>query len=139
MSYGNESFRGVSYHVQATNINSSKITVTTMNAKSAKTSDLTVGATGTKINRVISGTLSINPTSIPATTRANLSISLTGATTNSRIILEPPSTLNTGLLYCGHYSSTNQINIYLYNSTGAPIDDGASTWKYLMFNMDPPL
>lgn len=136
MSYGNESFKGVSHHVQATTINSNKLAVKTINAKSMKTEDLTVGASGTKIHKILTGALSVNPPSIAATTRATVSVSLVGLHPDCRVILEPPSSLNAGLLYCGHENVTNQINIFLYNKTGGNIDDGATIWKYVILDMD---
>lgn len=139
MSNGNESFKGVSHHVEATKIHSNKIAVTSVNAKSTKTADLTVGARGTKINKILTGTLSVNPPSIAATTRATVSVALAGLTADCRVILEPPSSLNAGLLYCGHENATNQINIFLYNKTGGNIDDVATIWKYVILDMDGPI
>jgi len=135
-SNGNDSFRGVSEHKSFTTVNSNKVIVSKLTANSAVVNTLKVGVDGTQIDSVKTGTLTINPVSIPATTRSTVSVALAGLQTTSRVILEPPSTLNSGLLYVGHECATNQINIFLYNKTGGAIDDGPVVWKYLFFDLN---
>jgi hypothetical protein len=48
------------------------------------------------------------------------------------VTLQPPSTLNNDLLYVGcRVTAANTLTIYLYNTTGGTIDDGALNWDYL--------
>jgi len=133
---GNDSFRGVSEHKSLSTVNSNKVIVAQLTANTAVLNTLTVGVNGTQINSVKTGTLTINPVSIPTETRSTISVSLLGLKATSRVILEPPSTLNSGLLYVGHECATDQINIFLYNKTGGAVDDGALVWKYLFFDLD---
>lgn len=97
---------------------------------STLTSGVQIGG-GTNLYKVVSGTVSVNPGNIDATTKGFVNVTISGLNTSDRIILHPPSGLNSGLLYCGcDITATNTLTIYLYNHTGGGIDDGANTWKY---------
>jgi len=97
---------------------------------------LKVGNSGNVIASIFTSTVSVNPGSIAATTKGTVDVTIAGLTPSlDNIILQPPSALNAGLLYVGHnISADDTVTIYLYNKTGAPIDDGALTWKYTAFN-----
>lgn len=98
---------------------------------------INVGTGGSDIYKISSGTLSVNPGSIGAATKGSVDVSVSGLSTVDRVILHPPSGLNSGLLYCGcDVTASNTLTIYLYNKTGGSIDDGALNWKYtyLIFN-----
>lgn len=147
-SYGNSGFKGVSKkRSDLSSLTSKNVDTSLLNVRSSATlgsvssdslsvsNGLTVGATGSAIYDVISGTISVNPGSIGATTRGSVNVTLTGVNTEDRLVLHPPSTLNAGLLYVGHdITASNTVTIYLYNTTGGSIDDGALTWKYVRFN-----
>jgi len=93
-----------------------------------------VGSNGTDIYKVVSGTVSVNPGSISTVTRGSVNVTITGLTTDDRIILHPPTALNANLLYCGcDITASNTLTIYLYNTSGGSIDDVANTWKYTSF------
>lgn len=98
---------------------------------STLTSGLNVGTGGSDIYKIVSGTISADPGSIGANTRGSVNVTVTGLNTSDRIFLNPPSGLNSGLLYCGcDVTASNTLTIYLYNTTGGAINDGAQTWKY---------
>lgn len=147
-SYGNSGFKGVSKkRSDLSSLTSKNVDTSLLNVRSSATmgsvssdslsvsNGLTVGATGSAIYNVISGTISVNPGSIGATTRGSVNVTLTGVNTGDRLILQPPTALNAGLLYVGHdITATDTVTIYLYNTTGGSIDDGALTWKYVRFD-----
>lgn len=92
---------------------------------------INVGTGGSDIFKIASGTVSVDPGSISATTRGSVNVTLTGLSTSDRVVLNPPSGLNSGLLFCGcDVTAANTLTIYLYNTTGGAINDGALTWKY---------
>ena len=98
---------------------------------STLTSGLNVGTGGSDIYKIVSGTVSADPGNIDANTRGSVNVTVTGVNTSDRIFLNPPSGLNSGLLYCGcDVTASNTLTIYLYNTTGGAINDGAQTWKY---------
>ena len=91
---------------------------------------LTVGS-GSTVYTVTVGTVSIDPGNIATITKGSVTFTLTGASTGDRILLQPPTGLNAGLLYCGaDITASNTVTVYLYNHTGGDINDGANTWKY---------
>lgn len=92
---------------------------------------LNVGG-GADISKIASGSVSLNPGSIGATTRGTVTFTLTGADTTDIIVMNPPSGLNDDLLFVGAaVTSANTVTVYLYNPTAGSIDDSALTWKYL--------
>ncbi len=98
---------------------------------STLSSGLQLGTDGTNLYKIVSGTASFNPGNIGATTKGSVTVTITGLETTDRVILNPPSGLNGGILYCGcDVTAENTLTIYLYNTTNAAIDDGANTWKY---------
>ena len=106
----------------------------TVNGLSTLTSGVQVGTNGTNLYKVVSGTVSVDPGSISTDTRGSVNVTITGLNTVDRIILHPPTALNTNLLYCGcDITAANTLTIYLYNKSGGSIDDGANTWKYTYF------
>lgn len=142
-SYGNSGFKGVSKkRSDLSSLTSKNVDTSLLNVRSSATlgslsvsNGLTVGATGSAIYDVISGTISVNPGSIGATTRGSVNVTLTDVNTGDRLILQPPTALNAGLLYVGHdITALDTVTIYLYNTTGGSIDDGALTWKYVRFD-----
>ena len=89
------------------------------------------GTTGSNLYKIYSGTVSVDPGNIGAATKGSVNVTISGLHSNDRIIFQPPTGLNAGLLYCGSdITSNNTVTIYLYNKTGGGIDDGANTWKY---------
>ena len=106
-----------------------------VNGFSTLTGGVTVGTNGSDIYKVVSGTISVNPGNIGSTTRGSVNVTISGLNTSDRIFLQPPTALNSGLLYCGcDITAANTLTIYLYNTTGGGIDDGALTWKYSYFD-----
>lgn len=97
----------------------------------ALVSALTVGSANT-VYKIDFGTTSLNPASIPATSRAGTTFTLTGAKTTDIVVVNPPADLNDDLLFVGAaVTADDTVTVYLYNPTGAPINDGATTWSYL--------
>jgi hypothetical protein len=144
-SYGNSGFKGVSKkRADVTTLNAKNVDTSLLNVRNNSTlnslsvSDgLIVGANGSEVFEITKGTVSVNPGSISATTRGSINVTISNLGTDDRILLQPPSTLNAGLLYVGHdITASNTVTIYLYNTTGGAIDDGALTWKYLRYYFD---
>jgi hypothetical protein len=154
LSFGNESFKGLSKvrsdvsSLRSKNARMQKLSVSgsstleggltvdngaTINNGLIVNNGLTVG-TGSTVYTVTVGTISIDPGNISATTKGSVNFTLSGASTTDRVLLQPPTGLNSGLLYCGaDITSSNTVTVYLYNKTGGGIDDGANTWKYTFF------
>ena len=77
------------------------------------------------------GTVEIDPANLNATTRGATTFTLTGAATTDIIIVNPPSTLNDDLIFCGAaVTSADTVTIYLYNPTAGAINQAAATFSY---------
>ena len=77
------------------------------------------------------GTVAIDPASINATTRGATTFTLTGAATTDIIIVNPPSTLNDDLIFCGAaVTAADTVTVYLYNPTAGSINQAAATFSY---------
>lgn len=91
---------------------------------------------GTAIKRVTAGTISLDPPSIAATSRAAVTGTVTGVAVGDRILLEPPAALNDDLIFHGaRVTAADTITVYLYNPTAGAIDDAALTWNYTWIDL----
>jgi hypothetical protein len=90
----------------------------------------------TAVRGFLSGTISLDPASIAATTRGTVTFTLTGAASGDAIIMMPPSGLNDDLVFCGaDVTAANTVTVYLYNPTAGAINDTASTWRYVWIDL----
>ena len=126
--YGNDSFSGVSKPSVETN----RLVSNKIKSSVIQTDLIVVGSNGTAIDKIETGTISVNPGSISATSRGSVSVTLTGCDVTDRVTLQPPATLNDDLLFVGcRVTAADTLTIYLYNSSGGSIDDAALNWDYL--------
>lgn len=92
----------------------------------------TIGG-GTALTSVIHGTGSLDPPSIDPVSTASGTISVTGAAATMRCFIQPPYNLNDDLIYKTCSTTANTLQIYIYNAaTTSAVDDGATTWGYLL-------
>jgi hypothetical protein len=95
-----------------------------------------IGAAGTDMKKVLAGSVSVDPPSIAATTRAAVAVTIVGVSVGDKVLFEPPAALNDDLLFVGaRVTATDTVTIYLYNPTGGAIDDSGRTWDYLWFDL----
>lgn len=74
---------------------------------------------------------SINLASINATTYSTQTFTVAGLDTDDIILVNPPA-LTSGLyLLSSRVSATDTLSMTFYNSTGAPIDEAAATYKIM--------
>lgn len=91
---------------------------------------------GSALRRVTTGTTSLNPASIAATTRGSVTFTLTGAAAGDLIHMQPPADVNDDLIFVGaEVTSANTVTVYLYNPTVGAIDDAATTWRYIWMDL----
>ena len=74
---------------------------------------------------------SINLASINATSYSTQTFTVTGLTTADIITVNPP-VLTAGLYLLSYYvSAADTLSLTFYNSTGAPINEAATTYKIM--------
>ena len=82
------------------------------------------------------GTATLDPASILATTKGSVTFTLMGAQVGDVIIMQPPATLEAGLLHIGAaVTSANTVSVYLFNDTGSPVDGASLAWVYLWIKL----
>lgn len=157
-SYGNAGFRGVSKQraelsaLRSKNIKTESLIVDNTAILNEVVVDSTLDVSGLVtltgglrvsdnegviVEQIQSGSVSVNPGSIGATTKGSVNVTISGLVPGNHILLDVPSGLNAGLLYVGHsITANNTLTIYLYNKTGGAIDDGAFNWNYMWFGLD---
>lgn len=87
-------------------------------------------------NVIQSGTVSIDPGSINANTRAAVSVAIDNAAPGDIFLFLPPTTLNAGLVYAGAtVAASGTVSLFLGNITGGAINDGALSWDYVAFRL----
>lgn len=90
---------------------------------------------GTEFKKIESGSANVNPGAIAATSRGTATFALAGAAVGDTVCLTPPAGLHDDLLFVGaRVTGANTVTVYLYNPTGASIDDASLAWDYLWFS-----
>ena len=91
---------------------------------------ISVGGTAVSNITIVTGTVSVNPPSIAATTRTDVDVTVTGVVATDIVIAEPPAALNDDLIFCGVVADAGKFTVSLYNPTAGASDDTARTWTY---------
>jgi hypothetical protein len=95
---------------------------------------LTVGG-GTTINKIASGTASVDFPSIAPVSTGSATFTLTGAVTSDIVILNVPALTN-GLGFVGaSVTAADTVTVYAVNTTASAIHNAAVTCKYLLVDM----
>lgn len=92
---------------------------------------LTIGSGGAPISRVPSATAPLDFPSVAAGGQQELTIAVTGATTDGKCSVElgPPAGIVAGLVWGGRVSAADTVTVRVSNITGSPIDPASATWR----------
>lgn len=78
------------------------------------------------------GTFSVNPASIAAGANGTTDVTIAGLATTDVVVVNPPSTLTDGLVFCGaNVTAANTLTVSLLNTTDEAVDGAALTWSYI--------
>lgn len=99
------------------------------------TATLKVGASGTVIKTIKSGTAALDLGSVAAGESGTGTITVTGAAVGDVVAVNPPA-LTTGLAFAGAtVTGANTVTVYVVNATASPIDNAEATFTYLWFDL----
>lgn len=99
------------------------------------TATLKVGASGTVIKTIKSGTGAIDLGEIAGGATGSGTITITGAAAGDALIVNVPS-LTTGLAFAGsNITSANTATLYFVNATASPIDNASATFNYAWIDL----
>ena len=91
--------------------------------------DLTNGGTTVLHYHWITATATLDFGSITSGTTAELTMTVTGATTGQAVVLGPPAGFDTDLICSGFVSAANTVTIRVHNSRGSAVDPASATWR----------
>lgn len=99
------------------------------------TATLKVGASGSVIKTIKSGTGAIDFASVNDGATVSGTITVTGAAVGDVVVVNPPA-LTAGLAFAGAaVTGSNTVTVYAVNSSGAPIDEASATFTYLWIDL----
>lgn len=70
---------------------------------------------------------------IPASTNADLTITIKGVKSGDTVISTPPSTIEAGLSWCSFVSANNTVTVRLHAHATAAIDPAPAIWRITVF------
>lgn len=87
---------------------------------------------GSKVSKILRGTVSIDPPNVPANSEVEQTYPLTGALAGDTVVLNVPSAgLTAGLEFSNvRISATDTLKIKFKNTTGADINNASGSWVY---------
>jgi len=95
---------------------------------------LNVGA-GSDLVKISGGTVSVDLPSVSANTTGSKAVTVTGAATGDVVVVNPPA-LTAGLAFAGAaVTDTDEVTVYVVNTTGSAIDESASNFTYLLVEL----
>ena len=80
--------------------------------------------------QIVRGTVTIDPPSLTTGTKNSVSVTIAGVKVTDIVILEPPSTLEAGLVYQGCRAKNGGADVDIANPTAGTIDGASKTWTY---------
>ena len=94
---------------------------------------LTIGAGGTKLGKVLVGTVDVNPASLATLTSGETTVTITGAAVGDIVVMNVPASLETGLAFSGaRVSAADTVAVRLTNVTAGSVDGANRTWGYML-------
>lgn len=82
------------------------------------------------------GTVSVDPASLATLSSSETQVTISGAAVGDIIVMSPPASLETGLIFSGaRVSAANTVQVRLSNMTAGSIDGAARTWSYFIIRM----
>lgn len=98
---------------------------------------LQIGLSGSVVTKLVNGAVVVDPASIAAATTGETDVTITGAEVGDVVLMEPPSTLNAGIVaqsVC-RVSAADTIKLRLGNLTAGAIDVLSATWRYTLIKL----
>lgn len=88
---------------------------------------------GSVVSYIKKAAVSVDLPSISAGAVSESTVTVSGAAAGDAVIANPPANLAAGLAVVGAYvSAANTVKLRVLNSTGAPIDEAAANWVFVL-------
>lgn len=79
---------------------------------------------------LVTGTVTIDPASVAAGETGTVDVTIAGVDASDVVVLEPPATLEDGLVVKGVRAKAGGADLDLYNPTGGAVDAASADWTY---------
>lgn len=95
---------------------------------------LVVGSGGTALTKIVKGQVTFNPASVSANSYSSQSITISGATANDTVILNPPTAgLSADMIIASVcVTAADTVTIVFYNPTAGAVDLASGSWTYTL-------
>jgi hypothetical protein len=90
---------------------------------------VTVSSTGTNVDGIWSASGTLDFGSIASAASADLTITVTGASTGDSVSLGLPAAPTAGIIFQGFVSASNTVTVRATNITGSPVDPASATYR----------
>jgi hypothetical protein len=124
------------------NVNVNGNTISTTNADSNLTlspngtGGVVVGATGTAIKKIVSGTVSVTVSALADLAEVDLDLTITGVAAGDLVYINPTdAAAEAGLIYNSWVATTNTITVRVTNVKGAGLTGSTANWPYVWFDL----
>lgn len=88
------------------------------------------------VTYIAKGTVSVDPGSLTTLTSSETSVTISGVAVGDMVIMNPPASLETGLVFSGaRVSATDTVLVRLSNMTAGSVDGAALTWSYTIIRI----
>jgi hypothetical protein len=92
---------------------------------------LTVGS-GSKVNKIISGTFTIDPANVPTLSCVDTSVTLAAAADGDKVMWTAPGTIESGIMWSSYNAGAGSLGLRICNFTGGDINPVSADWGYLI-------
>ena len=97
---------------------------------------LTIGDGGSKIKKVKTGSVTINPASINSAAVGETSVTITGVAVGDLVQLIPPTNVDAGCVIGQPFvSATDTVKLRIANLSGGSLDIASGSWSYVWIDL----
>lgn len=83
-----------------------------------------------------SGTIAVDPASLATLSSSETSVTISGAAVGDIVIMNPPASFETGLIFSGaRVSAANTVLVRISNMTAGSINGAALNWTYTIIRI----
>lgn len=88
-------------------------------------------APGSDIQRIKTGTFTLDPGSIASGAQAEQTATITGVSTADKVLVFPPAAFEALLVGSARVTAADTVKFMLGNLSGGAVDAASATWTYL--------
>lgn len=105
--------------------------------KSVQRGGQQLGASGSNVKKVKTGTVTVDPAEIAAVETGETDVTIAGVAAGDLVVMIPPATLDAGIVVSSpsRVSAADTVKLRLGNITAGAINVASATWTYVWFDL----